>query len=185
MQPTRIQSIDGREIRVYDALLAQSDLVTLTGMFDGGAFTRNESARDDTQDFKHWVLNIPLEISMRLPTYQLTTAGVENFSPSLKYRAYRSYCNHAVYGDMLFTHTDSRPGERGLTALWYVAPVWDVEWGGETLFFDSKMDAEAVVSPKPGRLVIFDGSIAHVGRPPNRICYAPRYTLAYKFDIVS
>jgi len=43
-------------------------------------------------------------------------------------------------------------------------------------------DAEAVVSPKPGRLVIFDGSILHAGRPPNRSCYAPRYTLAYKLE---
>jgi SM-20-related protein len=41
-----------------------------------------------------------------------------------------------------------------------------------------------VVSPRPGRLVIFDGSIPHAGRPPSRICHAPRYTLAYKFDIV-
>jgi len=162
----------------------QADVLALTGMFDSGAFTRNESARGDTQAFRHWVLNIPLEAAMRLAAYLPTVAGVEDFAKSRKYRAYRSYCNHAAHGDMLFTHTDSRPGEQGLTALWYIAPLWDVEWGGETLFFNSKMDAEAVVSPKPGRLVIFDGSITHAGRPPNRACYAPRYTLAYKFDIV-
>jgi len=57
---------------------------------------------------------------------------------------------------------------------------WDVEWGGETLFFDSAMDAQVAVSPRPGRLVMFDGSILHVGRPPNRICYTSRFTLALK-----
>ena len=31
-------------------------------------------------------------------------------------------------------------------------------------------------------LVVFDGAIKHVGRPPNRICYHPRYTFAIKFE---
>ena len=183
-QPIRTQSVDGRHLRVYDGLLGQADILALTGMFERGAFTRDEAARDDTHAFRHWVLNIPLEASMRLPVYGPMLTAVEDFAKPRNYRAYRSYCNHAAYGDMLFTHTDSRPGEFGLTALWYIAPSWDVEWGGETLFFNSKMDAEAVVSPKPGRLVIFDGSITHAGRPPNRICFAPRYTLAYKFDVI-
>lgn len=183
-QPTRTQSVDGRQIRVYDGLLGQAEILALTGMFEQGAFTRDEAARDDTRAFRHWVLNIPLDASMRLPVYGPMLAAVEDFAKPRNHRAYRSYCNHAAYGDMLFTHTDSRPGEFGLTALWYIAPSWDVEWGGETLFFNSKMDAEAVVSPKPGRLVIFDGSITHAGRPPNRICFAPRYTLAYKFDLI-
>ena len=59
-----------------------------------------------------------------------------------------------------------------------------MEWGGETLFFNSIMDAEVAVSPRPGRLVVFDGAIIHVGRPPNRVCYAPRYTLAFKLEPV-
>jgi Rps23 Pro-64 3,4-dihydroxylase Tpa1-like proline 4-hydroxylase len=184
MQATRIQSIEGREIRVYDGLLGQDEIMALTGMFDEGAFTRTESAREDTRAFRHWVLNIPLDAALRLPAYAPTAAGVDDFAKPRKYRAYRSYCNQASYGAVLLTHTDSRPGEQGLTALWYIAPMWDVEWGGETLFFNSKMDAEVVVSPRPGRLVIFDGSIPHAGRPPSRICHAPRYTLAYKFDIV-
>jgi hypothetical protein len=66
--------------------------------------------------------------------------------------------------------------------LWFIAPDWNVEWGGETVFFDSVMDAQIAVSPRPGRLVLFDGSLTHVGRPPNRICYAPRYTLAFKLQ---
>lgn len=57
-----------------------------------------------------------------------------------------------------------------------------MEWGGETLFFDSGMDAQVAVTPRPGRLVLFGGSLTHVGRPPNRICCAPRYTLAFKLQ---
>ena len=54
--------------------------------------------------------------------------------------------------------------------------------GGETLFFDSKQDAAFVVSPRPGRLCIFDGTLLHCGRPPSRICFSPRYTFAYKLE---
>lgn len=182
MQPNRRQLIEGREIRVYDGLLAQRDIYALTDMLDKGAFTRTEYARDDTTAVRHWVLNIPLDVSTRLPVYAPMMEAVRDLPDGDRYRAYRCYCNHAGYGDMLFTHTDARPGERGLTALWYIAPDWDLEWGGETLFFTSTGDAEVVVSPRPGRLVIFDGSIVHAGRPPSRTCYAPRYTLAFKLE---
>jgi SM-20-related protein len=30
--------------------------------------------------------------------------------------------------------------------------------------------------------VLFDGTLPHVGRPPNRICFASRFTLAYKLQ---
>lgn len=176
------KQIEGRPIRVYDGLIALSAIHQLTTAFMRAGFTRTEIARPDTGSYKHWVAEIPLETVMQLPVYEPTMAAVHDFEDASKYRAYRSYCNHAAYGDMLFTHTDCRPGDKDLTALWYIAPEWNVEWGGETLFYNSQMDAEVAVSPRPGRLVVFDGTITHVGRPPNRICYAPRYTLALKLE---
>ncbi len=184
MQASRRHSIEGREVRVYDGLLTANDINALTAAFEGGAFTRNEFARPETASFRHWVLNIPLDTAVKLPVYQPTLAAANEFASQAAYKIYRCYCNHAAYGDMLFTHTDAQPGSREMTALWFIAPEWNVEWGGETLFFDSSMDAQIAVSPRPGRLVIFDGSLTHVGRPPNRICYAPRYTLAFKLEIL-
>jgi hypothetical protein len=64
---------------------------------------------------------------------------------------------------MLFTHTDVHEGKQGLTALWYVAPEWNVEWGGETMLYNRDQDAVACVTPRPGRLVVFDGTILHAG----------------------
>jgi SM-20-related protein len=182
VKATRRHSVEGREVRVYDGLLQVNDIHALTAALQNGGFTRTESARPDTRAFKHWVLNIPIEAGAQLPVYQLTLAAAAEFAGDIAYRIYRCYCNYAAYGDMLFTHTDCPPGARELTALWFIAPEWTVEWGGETLFFDSSMDAQVAVSPRPGRLVLFDGSLTHVGRPPNRICYAPRYTFAYKLQ---
>lgn len=182
MQATRRYSIEGREVRVYDDLLGVNDIHRLTAAFEAGAFTRSEVARPETATFRHWALNIPLETAVQLPVYKPTLDAAGDFTAQSAYRIYRCYCNHAAYGDMLFTHTDCQPGVHDLTALWYIAPEWNVEWGGETLFYDSSMDAQVAVTPRPGRLLVFDGSLTHVGRPPNRVCYAPRYTLAFKLE---
>lgn len=182
MPAVRRHLIDGREVRVYDGLLGREDILALTAMLDDGAFTRTESARADTAAVRHWVLNIPLEVGTRLPVYAPMMEAIRDIAAGKPYRSYRCYCNHASFGDMLFTHTDCDPATRDFTALWYIAPEWDVEWGGETLLFNKDRDAEVAVSPRPGRLLMFDGTILHAGRPPSRVCYAPRYTLAYKLE---
>jgi SM-20-related protein len=182
MKATRQYSIEGREVRVYDGLLKASDIERLTAALQNEGFTRTEYARPDTAAFRHWVVNIPIQAAANLPVYQPTLAAAGEFAPDTAYRIYRCYCNHAAYGDMLFIHTDCPPGARELTALWFMTQEWNSDWGGETLFFDSSMDAQVAVSPRPGRLLLFDGSLPHVGRPPNRVCYASRYTLAYKLQ---
>lgn len=182
MPLTRATQVDGRFIRVYDDLVGLPHMKQLTEAFMVANFVRDEVARPDTAQYRHWALNIPFETASQLVVFQPTLNAVRDFEGGERFQIYRCYCNHAAYGDMLFTHTDAQPGSVGLTALWYVAPEWNVEWGGETLFYNAHMDAEVAVSPRPGRLVIFDGAIPHVGRPPNRICYAPRYTLAFKLE---
>jgi SM-20-related protein len=182
MPSSRRHLVDGREVRIYDGLLSRQDILALTAMFDDAAFTRTESARPETAAVRHWVLNIPLDTGTKLPVYAPMLEAMRDIAGGTAYRGYRCYCNHSSFGDMLFTHTDCQPGSREYTALWYIAPEWDVEWGGETVLFNKDQDAEVAVSPRPGRLLIFDGNILHAGRAPSRVCYAPRYTLAYKLE---
>lgn len=181
--PTRVGNIGEREIRVFDGLLTKQDLHTLVDALDTQLFTRTEVARPDAAQVRHWVYNVEVDSMKDSPLYKLTVDATKLFYGGRDtYDAYRAYCNYSSYGDMLFTHTDAQPGEQELTALWYLAKDWHLEWGGETLFFNEDNDAEFVASPKPGRLVIFDGSITHAGRPPNRICFVPRYTFAFKLE---
>jgi SM-20-related protein len=72
------------------------------------------------------------------------------------------------------------PGQRELTALWFLCESWDREWGGETLFYTADGDAQCAVTPRPARLVVFDSDIRHAGKPPNRNCPIGRYTFAIK-----
>ncbi|MFC5577349.1 2OG-Fe(II) oxygenase [Lysobacter niabensis] len=182
--PSRELLVEDRPIRVFDGLLPNVGDYVLG--LSRAAFTRSEIARPETAEYKHWATEVKLDALVRQPIFETTRQAVRTFArPGTEYRPYRAYTNVASYGDMLFTHTDCLPDQHDLTALWYLCERWDVEWGGETMFYDAQDDVACAVTPKPGRLVIFDGAIKHVGRPPNRICYAPRYTFAIKFERIA
>lgn len=181
---TREFEIEGRFLRVFDGLLPNAS--EYVQALSRAAFTRTEVARPETAEYKHWVNEIRLDVLERQPILELTERATHTFAmPGERYQPYRAYTNVASYGDMLFTHTDCLPDQRELTALWYLSEHWDLEWGGETVFFDDQGEIACAVRPRPGRLVVFDGAIPHVGRPPNRICYVPRYTMAIKFERVA
>lgn len=182
LAPSRALEINGRALRVFDGHL--TNVADYVQGLSRAAFTRSEFARPETADHKHWATEVRLDALVQQPIHELTRRAVLGFAaPGHAYRPYRAYTNVASFGDMLFSHTDCLPGQHHLTALWYLCGTWDKEWGGETLFYDDDGDEVAyAITPKPGRLVIFDGAITHAGRPPNRICYAPRYTFAIKFE---
>lgn len=181
---TRELEIDGRPLRVFDGHLPNvGDYVQ--GL-SRAAFTRSEFARPETADHRHWATEVKLDALLRQPIYDLTRRAVSGFATSqFGYRPYRAYTNVAQFGDMLFTHTDCLPDQHHLTALWYLCEQWDTEWAGETMFYDELGEIACAIVPRPGRLVVFDGAIRHAGRPPNRICYAPRYTFAVKFERIA
>lgn len=175
--------VDGRSVHVFDGLL--SDAAIYEQALARAPFTRTEVARPDTAGHRHWVAETRLDALAQQPILVLTQRAIGSFTENRAYRPYRAYTNVASYGDMLFTHVDCLPDRDELTALWYLCERWDIEWGGETVFFDRHDEIALSVRPKPGRLVVFDGAIKHVGRPPNRICYLPRYTFAIKFECMA
>lgn len=173
--------VDGRPIRVYDGHLPS--VSEYVAALSRAAYTRTEVARPETADHKHWATEVTIDALLRQPIYEVTRRAVLGFpGRGAGYRPYRAYTNVASYGDMLFSHTDCLPDQHDLTALWYLCDRWDLEWGGETMFYDQAGEVACALMPRPGRLVVFDGAILHAGRPPNRICYAPRYTFAIKFE---
>lgn len=178
--PSRLAHIDNREIAVFDALISAEEAQRYAVTIRHAAFTRSEMARPDSADIRHWVCEMPIENLPRTSLWPATRQAIAALRANEQYMAYRCYTNFASYGDVLLTHVDSLPDQRELTALWFLCEQWDIEWGGETLFFDAQGDAQIAVAPRPGRLLLFDGAIRHAGRPPNRNCPASRYTFAIK-----
>ena len=180
---TRRGLVDGRHVVVFDGLVPAEAVAAIEKALIGNPFTRLEVARPETSEVRHWAVNLAMKDAERLPIFRPSLeAAAVLMEEGCQYRVTRAYCNYSQHGDMLYTHTDCPPEAGGVTALWYIASEWDVDWGGETLFFNAEDDAEFVVSPKQGRLVIFDGALLHAGRPPNRICYAPRFSFAFKIE---
>ncbi|HEX6398023.1 MAG TPA: 2OG-Fe(II) oxygenase [Steroidobacteraceae bacterium] len=185
MTAVRTASVSGRDVFVFDGLVTPEESARYFNAISQASFTRTESARPDSREFRHWVCEMPLENLPRTSLWQATEQAISQARPNQRFLPYRVYTNYSSYGDMLLTHVDAVPGARELTALWYLCDSWDTEWGGETLFYDEAGDAQIAVSPRPARLLLFDGAIRHAGKPPNRNCPVARYTFAIKLRAAS
>ncbi|WP_334131752.1 2OG-Fe(II) oxygenase [Silanimonas lenta] len=181
-EPVHDVRIGSGRVLAWDGLLPPERHAELHAALQEASYTRSEIARPDTADYRHWAAEIDLGVAAGLPVTGLALQAIAATFPGRRYRLYRCYVNVAHFGDMLFSHEDCLPGAGELTGLWYVCDRWDHEWGGETLFFDEAREVRAAIQPRPGRFALFNGEITHVGRPPNRACYLPRYTLAMKFE---
>lgn len=79
------------------------------------------------------------------------------------------------------SHEDFSNGLKGYTILYFANKKWDIDYGGETLFYNNDKEIISAIKPNPGRFVIFDGNLLHSARPPQRHCSYNRYTIAVKF----
>lgn len=177
--PARSVQVAGRDVFVFDGLVGIEESARYFNAISRASFTRTESARADTE-YRHWVCEMPLENLPRTSLWHATEQAVMQVRPGERFQPYRVYTNYSSFGDTLLTHVDAAGAAPELTALWYLCESWDREWGGETLFYDDAGDAQVAVSPKPARLLLFDGAIRHAGKPPNRNCPVARYTFAIK-----
>jgi len=110
---------------------------------------------------------------------------VERLFPDEQFSDQRAYVNCSVYGDSYYAHRDCDAQEQHVTALYYANLEWKPDWGGETIYYNDDEDAELIIVPRPGRIVVARGAVLHRGCVPTRSCYEERYTLAYKLNSVS
>lgn len=89
----------------------------------------------------------------------------------------RAQVNRSSFGDAQFAHRDQ--GARR-TLLYFANHEWDLDWGGEVLFYSGDEIALAV-APKPGRIIEFDSQILHRGGVPSRVCPEARIVVAVKY----
>lgn len=93
----------------------------------------------------------------------------------------RAHINLSTPTDCHWAHD-----HRGHTVLlYYVNKHWKHEWAGETLFFnDDLSEIEYASVYKPGRIVVFDGEIAHSVRPQSSTAPTYRFTYSLVFKNV-
>lgn len=92
---------------------------------------------------------------------------------------YKSVVNLSLSTDFYFPHTH----EDSVVVLYYANMQWQHHWHGETIFYDDKVEEIIFTSVyKPGRIIIFDGSIPHTLRPQSVAAHHHRFTYSMFFS---
>ena len=184
----KMATIDGRLLVALDGALDESDVAAASFALEHrAAFRRKEQSVAERPEQKHGVTEHDASEFCATPLYARIASLLPLFFPDASYTPNRIYTNAMCFGDVAFMHRDSenRKATGGfvdnVTALLYPNQAWDTSYSGETVFFSEESDAREVVLPKPGRLIFFAASLQHVGRPPSRLFWGVRFTLAIKF----
>jgi hypothetical protein len=173
--------ISGREIFVCDNMIALEMIHRVGALVKTLVYRRKEKSRPGVPGLAAVSDIAAAQISNNALLQSLRRIAEEVF-PGEQLRDQRAYVNSSVYGDSYFIHRDCPENENHVTALYYANLEWETDWGGETIFYNDAYDAELVVSPRPGRVVVARGAILHRGSVPTRTCYEERLTLAYKLN---
>lgn len=173
--------VSGREIFVCDGMIEAGMVARIGAIVKGMHYVRREKSRPGVPGLAA-VCDIPPDMIPNDVFLQSLRRIAEQLFPAERFNDQRAYVNSSVFGDGYYAHRDCAPREKHVTALYYANTEWQNDWGGETIYFNDAEDAELVVSPKPGRVVIARGAILHRGGVPARICHEERYTLAYKLN---
>lgn len=93
----------------------------------------------------------------------------------------RCLINNFKFGDSPMFHKDSPNNPKGQTFMVYPNKVWNKNWGGFTAFADDDGDIICAAAPRPGRIVIFPGNMAHSGVAPTKVHQGyGRFSIAYQ-----
>jgi SM-20-related protein len=170
-------TVSGREIFVCDHFIEQTTVTAIDEYLRTLKYSRSEASLEGMAPTASSaeVPGVPLMADF---VAQMGQAAQEMF-PAERFRPQRAYINHSIYGDTYHMHRDLSD----VTVLYYANLDWETDWGGETIYFDDDGDAQIVVSPHAGRLVVARGNILHRGTVPTRDCPQPRFTIAYKLRL--
>jgi Rps23 Pro-64 3,4-dihydroxylase Tpa1-like proline 4-hydroxylase len=93
----------------------------------------------------------------------------------------RTFINVVTPNGVYYPHDDSGTQAK-YSLLYYLNMNWNLEWGADTLFLDSKTnEIIKTVQCKPNRLIMFDAKIPHMIRPSTIIAPQYRYSISITF----
>lgn len=182
-EPTfRTRHLDERPLILIDGLFRPDFIKVLDDFLKSLRFSLADYDGEDSRHVLHWIHEFSLEDVTRHPLlnflHSRISSATEEACAKPHIQLKRVHCNTSLYGDMQFPHRDITPG---MTWLYYSNPVWQPNWMGETIFYDSRSEPVYAVFPRPGRVVVFAADILHRGGVPSRECVEARRSLAFKF----
>ncbi len=180
---TRRVTIEGRLLRVCDGLFDAATIARVDQLARGCHYTfDNADSPDDAAFNRRWRAEFDLEFCSRHAFFFQRVLELLNEDGRARALGLdRVYANVNAFGERFYPHTDGETGRAGLTALYYANARWEPGWGAPTIFYESGEPAY-LVTPRPGRLLVFDAAITHCGAPPERVSPEPRWSIAFKMS---
>ena len=123
---------------------------------------------------------------LEFDTTEPQAGSFQRWSATLVTELYGQVELHRCYAKRVQSSPDvSVDGDRasrdGVIAMWFVCGDWSADRGGGTVFCDDRGDAVICVSPRSGRLVLFDSSTGRYDLAPRRAGRESCFTLEYHF----
>ena len=173
------RTVSGREIFICDNVFDDQTVLRIGQFIKTLNYKRSERSRPDFP-----ISGEAADVAPNIYTndaffIEMRRLGEDMF-PNESFEFERVYVNSAGCGDVYFAHRDCGEESRNVTVLYYANVSWHADWGGETLFFNDRHDAELAVTPRPGRAVISRGAILHRAGVPSGVCRERRLTIACK-----
>jgi SM-20-related protein len=177
-----IELSNSKKAYIIDGVFDAESASTLFKNYSKFPFQFTDFDRDDTKHVQHLVHYLSDE-QISDPNgagsiINLVYDLLDGFKLKHKRKISRSYINFNLFGDFQYNHSD---GDEW-TALFFIADEWNEDWMGEFFIVDPIDSVKFAVTPKPGRMVLFDGEIIHRGGVPSKLCFKPRLTLAVKVE---
>jgi Rps23 Pro-64 3,4-dihydroxylase Tpa1-like proline 4-hydroxylase len=188
----------GKLVVVYDNLLEKEELDELRSYLiafhDTYHYQIHDESLEEDSDNVQWVAGLKNEEFVRSRVWTLTQRILQHATNRSDWYPYDVALNIIRGADYTRIHKDCDDYEDEMTLLIYLNPEYDVNYHGETAFFneiESDMPVKpgneeyelfAVVKPVYGRLCLFHGTIPHSARPPSTSFLGGRYTFAVKLS---
>lgn len=86
--------------------------------------------------------------------------------------------NGQSYGQCGTFHRDDER-ENLYTLVYFVNPIWDINWGGNIVCFDVNTKEIYNEPFEPNKAVLFPSNTLHYGSEPTRMCFGLRVTVAW------
>lgn len=182
MTPNRILTVGSQSVHVFDDVLVGPARARVDGFCRLLPFTRirygfRDAAAAELRHGHQWVHPVAPDERAFLPLDALHRLAEQAMGERLD--AGRVHVNCIQPGDDRYPHIDDSTG-RVVVAVYFANDAWQPDWMGELTFFHDG-EAALAVAPRPGRVVVFDGTLLHRGGVPLSGCPDVRYAIAHKF----
>lgn len=177
---TRKLDIGGLPIFVFDTSLPAETIQARYVSLLQRRYESDHASSKSTKAYREWVSEIDLSTFRKNSLFAEMSQLVLDCFPEQNISFFSAFCNCISFGCHTFRHQDG--GHKCFSALYYANPYWEMDWGGETTFFDNQGDALHCIAPVPGRIAVLDGRVFHRAGMPSRACPQRRLTVSLRCD---